>query len=441
MMNANQYVENRLQPPKRFWEWCYSSMPTYIWKNKIKTIVASRRKHNYCTEKRLTKASKLTFFDTKTHFQIILCNSKKIEIQTYAVYSEFVDGIQCFSEKLENMEILMNDQHIKIGATYQENEYKFGLKQLAGMFNYYLPDMFEVKHIRKKLKKSELRYLNLDDVGIDDLPRIYKYRERIEFCQKIGANRLAKQIIWRNELDMRIITMNFLKRNKSFFKNSTRVFSDYLLKKNIESKGIRFVPGVEVYMSYKDVSEVPEFIGLLKLQNYLIKQSCSFNYYMDYLNILNSLNVNDKDKIKFPSNIVLSHDRAVDAFNAVKHDIKRQEFESRKQREKSMEMEIGQYKFMLPATADDLIQEGKVLHHCVGGSGYIQSHAEGKTTIIFIRKNSDEPFYTMEYKNGNVVQVRGERNKDADSDVEKAVNQWQKNINKKKKERSFVKWN
>lgn len=430
MMDANYYVEKRLVPPKRFWEWCFSLMPTYVWKNKVKTIVASKRKHTYCIEKRLTKASKLTFYDTKRHFQIILCNSKKIEIQTYAVYSEFVNGIQVFSKKLENMEILTNDQHVKVGGTLHENEYKFGLKQLNGMFNYYLPDLFEEENVRKKLKKSELRYLNLDDIAIDDLPRIYKYRERIEFCQKIRADRLAKHITWPSELDMRVVTMNFLKRNKAFFRNSNRTFSDYLLKQAIESKGIRFVPGIEKYMNYSSIREVPDFIGLLKLQNYLIKQRCAFSYYMDYIGILDSLKVSDKDKIKFPSNLILSHDRAVDAFNAVKHDIERQEFESRKRLEKSMEMEIGTFKFLLPATAEELVQEGKTLHHCVGGSGYIQKHAEGKTTIVFIRKNFKEPFYTMEYKDGKVAQVRGESNKDAFPELTDAVKKWEAAIKK-----------
>ncbi len=49
------------------------------------------------------------------------------------------------------------------------------------------------------------------------------------------------------------------------------------------------------------------------------------------------------------------------------------------------------------ADENELIAEGKALHHCV--ANYAQDHAEGKTAIFFIRKTSapDEPFYTLEF--------------------------------------------
>ena len=44
----------------------------------------------------------------------------------------------------------------------------------------------------------------------------------------------------------------------------------------------------------------------------------------------------------------------------------------------------------------EIISEGQALQHCVGG--YAERHAEGKTTILFIRRkdNLDTPYYTLE---------------------------------------------
>ena len=53
-------------------------------------------------------------------------------------------------------------------------------------------------------------------------------------------------------------------------------------------------------------------------------------------------------------------------------------------------------KILYPATPEDIVAEGHALHHCVGG--YADRHAEGSTTIMFLRLISrpDQPYYTME---------------------------------------------
>lgn len=78
------------------------------------------------------------------------------------------------------------------------------------------------------------------------------------------------------------------------------------------------------------------------------------------------------------------------------------------------------------ASEDELIQEGRELHHCV--SSYAKSHAEGKTAILFIRqaKAPDKPFFTLEFdeKNLTVVQNRGLRNCDRTPEVAAFEKAW-----------------
>lgn len=64
-----------------------------------------------------------------------------------------------------------------------------------------------------------------------------------------------------------------------------------------------------------------------------------------------------------------------------------------------------------PEKFSDIIKEGEVLCHCVGG--YAGRHACGQTNIFFIRKESepDKPYYTIEVDNDyRIVQCHGYRN-------------------------------
>lgn len=76
----------------------------------------------------------------------------------------------------------------------------------------------------------------------------------------------------------------------------------------------------------------------------------------------------------------------------------------------------------------ELIREGKHLNHCV--ARYAKSIADGTTSIFFIRKISalDTPFFTLEFKNGVVVQNHGYGNCNPTLEVKDFVNKWLKFI-------------
>ncbi len=66
----------------------------------------------------------------------------------------------------------------------------------------------------------------------------------------------------------------------------------------------------------------------------------------------------------------------------------------------------------LPEKLSEIVNEGSSLRHCVGG--YTQNHAEGHTTIMFLRRNDDPTtsFYTIEIRNDNSIQqIHGFGNK------------------------------
>lgn len=442
MKTANDYAKNCLKPPKAFFEWCYYNMPTYKWTNKQQTIVASERKHYFTEEKRLTKNSRLTFFDRRDHFQIILSTSKRIEIQTYEVRSLLEKGKQHFRVKLVNLEHFSNDKHIKVGAV-SDTTYDFRLVQLGNMLSMYAqrPSLYPNQWKDRLFAVSELRYLTIDSIYGDEIAFIYKYRQRIEYAQRINAPALAEQIIER-KLDMRSITMKWLKRNKVFFRNSQRSYQAYQVKQALESLGTKYIAGVEAFMGADDVQKMPKGVKPITFQNYLMKQKRTIGFYQDYIDMLNEIGIPITPMKRLPKDLKMAHDKAVDTLNAMKREIVRKEFAKRANEESFLEMTIKEVQFILPREANDLIEEGKSLKHCVGGSSYINQHADGRTTIVFARKadEPDKPYYTLEYRDSRLIQVSGWDNKKPDEQLRKVVNQWLQIVNEriKRKEKKYV---
>ena len=75
-------------------------------------------------------------------------------------------------------------------------------------------------------------------------------------------------------------------------------------------------------------------------------------------------------------------------------------------------------------TQDELIKEGKYLSHCVGT--YAKMFSKRETCILFIRRVSapEIPFYTLEYRDGKVIQNRGKNNRDRTEEVEIFEAKW-----------------
>ena len=63
--------------------------------------------------------------------------------------------------------------------------------------------------------------------------------------------------------------------------------------------------------------------------------------------------------------------------------------------------------------AAEIVEEGRILHHCVGGDYYLSRHNTGKSTILFLRsaKEPDIPYITVEIKDEKILQWYGEYDK------------------------------
>lgn len=67
-------------------------------------------------------------------------------------------------------------------------------------------------------------------------------------------------------------------------------------------------------------------------------------------------------------------------------------------------------------SAEEIIREGRILHHCVGGDGYLRNHNEQKSLILMLRfKDKPEaPYITVELRENRIVQWYGAQDKKPD---------------------------
>lgn len=72
------------------------------------------------------------------------------------------------------------------------------------------------------------------------------------------------------------------------------------------------------------------------------------------------------------------------------------------------EYDNGEFSITIPKTTQDIINEGKALHHCVGV--YVDKVVRREDMIYFLRKDREVPYVTIEVKDKKVTQIEGDMN-------------------------------
>lgn len=95
------------------------------------------------------------------------------------------------------------------------------------------------------------------------------------------------------------------------------------------------------------------------------------------------------------------------------------------------------YAVLVPQKIEDIIKEGKALHHCVGTQECYFDRISRKTSyIVFLRRQEEleKEFYTMEIEpDGNIVQKSKDYNRMGEEyeEAEPFLKKWKKNVLKK----------
>lgn len=136
----------------------------------------------------------------------------------------------------------------------------------------------------------------------------------------------------------------------------------------------------------------------------------------DYLRMAEDLGYDlSEPTVAAPKDLQDRHDAAAAIIRHNADDIARKKYEKRRKKlEKLFGFALGGLRVVVPGSAQEIVDEGQTLHHCVGG--YAGRHVSGSTTILFIRheRRPERSFLTVEmYEDRGrwkIRQIHGYRN-------------------------------
>lgn len=174
-----------------------------------------------------------------------------------------------------------------------------------------------------------------------------------------------------------------------------KCFDDYLylIHKGYDYRRLYQYLTDDIY-TYQGISDVSEGLTLLK----------------DYINMCKTMGVPYE---KYPKSLKLAHDLASKNLEIKVNNEQQELFREviSKDDYKDLEYKGTYYSVVNPKTTDDIVNEGRYLHHCVGS--YVNTVIKGATKILFFRNNDniDRPLITLEVRDGVLRQYKGRQNR------------------------------
>lgn len=174
-----------------------------------------------------------------------------------------------------------------------------------------------------------------------------------------------------------------------------KCFDDYLylINKGYDYRRLYQYLTDDIY-TYQGISDIYEGLTLLR----------------DYIDICDQMSVLYE---KYPKSLKLAHDLANKNLE-IKVSSEQQELFKEvinKDDYKNLKYKGIYYSVVSPNTTDDIVNEGRYLHHCV--SSYVNTVIKGVTKILFFRNNNDidKPLITLEVRDNVLRQYKGRCNR------------------------------
>lgn len=206
-------------------------------------------------------------------------------------------------------------------------------------------------------------------------------------------------------------------------------------------KGLKFAEAVELLKETGDAYGAQEIVdsGMppLKVVHYCKKQSKDYTYLRDYwrMAVLAGMDIEQKE-VRWPPHLKEAHDRAMKAQKCNASQEVREAFDRLVKQCAGLCWEHNGICIRPAASPEELVWEGNILHHCVGG--YAKTHANGQI-ILFIRhsRRPERSWFTLNVDifEKKIIQNHGYANEFVNGkklkipkEVQEFVTQWKEQI-------------
>lgn len=171
-----------------------------------------------------------------------------------------------------------------------------------------------------------------------------------------------------------------------------------------------------------------------KVLNYLSENSYNLIEYRDLLRWLKDLGYPIRNEYFLPKDLKLMHDQIEKEYADKKDKIFNDKIKKNYQILSKFIFEEKDFIIEPFESQDELIEESKHLGHCIRTYAKDYAYKETELYKIRLKNNKQEPYYSLEFKDGKVQQCRTTNNKSATPEIEKFYEKWVKEIRLKEKE-------
>ena len=486
--------------PEGFEEWCHSYLPEipiyYQRKGKKAECICGKCGKKFEVNEQPTRNEKTKcplcgnkgFYEWKKvirsrtyerSFYLVQCTKDdKLLVRYFEIYQRYEQGTKAKIELIEYKRIFLF-----LGDVYYfNNEFHWsskGWKQYWERNKGHVPmrDGEIWRGYREEISKSCLQYCDLE--GIGELTGRAKLNILIAFANnpaiemyfKAGMEKLLNHLIWKEGKTKWINRRGKNLKQQLRIKDKSRINRFVASRGDInlleillmeEKQGYDFTIEQEefllqlkgYYQMDKKVRYLLQYMTLQQLINRVEKYRNKHTYYSknevigsyyDYLQMRQELGYDMTNQVYlYPKDLKAKHDEMVKERNARRDELhivkKLKEFPNIAKRYEKLQKKYGYSKdgyVIRPAKdAGEIIMEGRLLHHCVGGDNYLRKHDMGETTILFLRKQSkpNKPYYTIEIRDKEIVQWYGIRDTKPDKEkIGHLLEQYVKELKKGKR--------
>lgn len=334
--------------------------------------------------------------------------------------------------------IIPEGQHwgkVWYGTMYNADEFEQEFWDKNGLNKHFLSSYLYPRDLPETLKRGNLEHSGMDllaarreKFNVNKYITTFYKRPYLEYLAKAGLTRLAAEIVntygwWREpstifqcgdtmvdvlqidgnrvnrmkQINGGLHALEWLQYEEDMGVKISQESLEYLEKKKVGLDGCRPI--------LQEVKSVNRMVNYMKKQKGEISKLCIT--WADYLRMAKAEGYDTTDDIvRFPRDLKARHNELVELDNKRKDEKRLQEYRELDQQIKERLPEAARYfwedeKYMIiPAgKCEELINEGRTLHHCVGRDDhYMKKMAAGTSWILFLRKKEDleTPYYTLE---------------------------------------------
>lgn len=390
-----------------------------------------------------------------------LCRDPKAEYQNI---EDYLDEFQRFAIRDDKVAKWLKEG--KNGYYFHYERYAFsdwqrvkGTEVYDGLHNFYTGNIRAVTQ-NTKLQYADIEgYINTNDRYKNVIRFILDFARYpvMEFLQKGGYDTLIAEWIAGFNKEYRAAINKQGKTLPECFKMPTRnlrllepqewsakkLAAMQWLSKRTEKLNEEYTRIFLKELPFTDrIEPCLRYVNLKALLKYLLKQERSGLRipdiaYADYIGECEKLGLDLSSKeVLFPRDIHEAHRRTSAQVKYKADEKKTAEFKAVTEKLEKLAYQSGELLIRPARLPKELTDEGKTLHHCVGG--YVDRVASGSTAIFFIRlvNYPDKPYYTLELKNKKVQQCYTLRDKTCEEVgepfVQSFVDEWMKKVVLKK---------